>query len=93
METGEKEWLKISETAELVGLPGTRAYELVQQGELSALRIDVRGISACTKGSSRNSTGGARKGGLTSVQAQASRGRGRGSRAIGQMCRNQAGRP
>jgi hypothetical protein len=88
METGEKEWLTISEGAELVGLAETRAYELVQQGELSALRIDVRGIPACTKGSSRNSSGEVRKIGVKSVQAKALRARERECGAIGQMCRD-----
>ena len=44
METTEKEWLKIPEVAELLGLPKTRAYELVQQGELPAVRIGERSI-------------------------------------------------
>ena len=30
METTEKEWLKVPEAAELLGLPKTRAYELIQ---------------------------------------------------------------
>jgi excisionase family DNA binding protein len=44
METTEKEWLKVPETAELLGLPKTRAYELIQQGELPAVRIGERTI-------------------------------------------------
>jgi len=44
METTEKEWLKVPEAAELLGLPKTRAYELIQQGELPAVRIGVRSI-------------------------------------------------
>ena len=44
METTEKEWLKVPEAAELLGLPKTRAYELVQQGELPAVRIGERSI-------------------------------------------------
>jgi excisionase family DNA binding protein len=44
METTEKEWLKVPEAAELLGLPKTRAYELIQQGELPAVRIGRRSI-------------------------------------------------
>jgi excisionase family DNA binding protein len=44
METTEKEWLKVPEAAELLGLPKTRAYELIQQGELPAVRIGERTI-------------------------------------------------
>jgi excisionase family DNA binding protein len=44
METTEKQWLKVSEAAELLGLPKTRAYELIQQGELPAVRIGERSI-------------------------------------------------
>jgi excisionase family DNA binding protein len=44
METTEKQWLKVPEAAELLGLPKTRAYELIQQGELPAVRISERSI-------------------------------------------------
>jgi excisionase family DNA binding protein len=44
METTEKEWLKVPEAAELLGLPKTRGYELIQQGELPAVRIGERTI-------------------------------------------------
>ncbi len=44
METTEKEWLKVPEAAELLGLPKTRAYELIQQGELPGVRIGERSI-------------------------------------------------
>jgi excisionase family DNA binding protein len=44
METTEKEWLKVPEAADLLGLPKTRAYELIQQGELPAVRIGERSI-------------------------------------------------
>jgi excisionase family DNA binding protein len=44
METTEKQWLKVPEAAELLGLPKTRAYELIQQGELPAVRIGERSI-------------------------------------------------
>ncbi len=44
METVEKEWLKVPEAAELLGLPKTRTYELIQRGELPAVRIGERSI-------------------------------------------------
>ena len=44
METTDKEWLKVPEAAELLGLPKTRTYELIQQGELPAVRIGARSI-------------------------------------------------
>ncbi len=44
METTEKECMKVPEAAELLGLPKTRAYELIQQGELPAVRIGERSI-------------------------------------------------
>jgi excisionase family DNA binding protein len=39
-----KEWLRVPEAARLLGLPRTRAYELIQQGELPAVRIGQRSI-------------------------------------------------
>lgn len=44
METEKKEWLRVPETAELLGLPKTRCYELIQRGELPAVRIGERSI-------------------------------------------------
>lgn len=44
METTEKKWLKVPEAAELLGLPKTRTYELIQAGELPAVRIGERSI-------------------------------------------------
>jgi excisionase family DNA binding protein len=44
MKSTEKEWLKVPEAAELLGLPKTRAYELIQRGELPAVRIGERSI-------------------------------------------------
>jgi excisionase family DNA binding protein len=44
VEATEKEWLKVPEAAELLGLPKTRTYELIQQGELPAVRIGERSI-------------------------------------------------
>jgi excisionase family DNA binding protein len=40
----EKVWLRVPEAAELLGLPRTRTYELIQQGELPAVRIGERSI-------------------------------------------------
>jgi excisionase family DNA binding protein len=39
-----REWLRVPEAAELLGLPRTRTYELIQQGELPACRIGERSI-------------------------------------------------
>jgi excisionase family DNA binding protein len=39
-----REWLKVSEIAQLLRVPRTRAYELIQRGELPAVRIGERTI-------------------------------------------------
>ena len=44
METKERDWLKVADAAELLGLPRTRTYELIQKGELPAVRIGERSI-------------------------------------------------
>jgi excisionase family DNA binding protein len=45
METKEtREWLRVPEAADLLGLPRTRCYELIQRGELPAVRIGERSI-------------------------------------------------
>jgi excisionase family DNA binding protein len=44
METSERDWLKVPEAAKLLGLPKTRTYELIQKGELPAVRIGERSI-------------------------------------------------
>jgi excisionase family DNA binding protein len=44
MEAGERTWLKVPEVAEELGIPRTRAYELIQRGELPAVRIGERSI-------------------------------------------------
>ena len=48
MDTNEQEqinqWLKVPEVAELLQLPRTRAYELIQRGELPAVRVGERSI-------------------------------------------------
>jgi len=40
----EKSWLKVPEAAEELGIPRTRCYELIQRGELPAVRIGERSI-------------------------------------------------
>ena len=42
--TVDREWLRVREAAELLGLPRTRTYELIQRGELPAVRIGERSI-------------------------------------------------
>ena len=44
METKEKSWLKVPEAAEELGIPRSRAYELIANGELPAVRIGERSI-------------------------------------------------
>ncbi len=44
METHEREWLRVPETAKLLGLPRSRTYELIARGELPAVRIGDRSI-------------------------------------------------
>lgn len=39
METREKEWLRVPEAADLLGIPRSRCYELIQAGDLPAVRI------------------------------------------------------
>ena len=39
-----REWMRVPEAAELLGLPRTRTYELIQRGELPAVRIGERSI-------------------------------------------------
>jgi excisionase family DNA binding protein len=43
METTRK-WLKVPAVAEELGIPRSRAYELIQHGELPAVRIGERSI-------------------------------------------------
>ena len=44
METKAREWLTVPEVAEELRIPRTRAYELIQCGELPAVRIGERSI-------------------------------------------------
>jgi len=39
-----REWLRVPEAAQLLSLPRTRTYELIQRGELPAVRIGERSI-------------------------------------------------
>ena len=41
---GERAWLTVREAAEELRLPRTRTYELIQRGELPAVRIGERSI-------------------------------------------------
>jgi len=41
---GDREWLRVREAAELLSLPRTRTYLLIQRGELPAVRIGERSI-------------------------------------------------
>jgi excisionase family DNA binding protein len=42
--THDKSWLTVPEAAEELRLPRTRCYELIQRGELPAVRIGERSI-------------------------------------------------
>ena len=44
METRVREWLRVPEAADLLGIPRSRCYELIQHGELPAVRIGERSI-------------------------------------------------
>lgn len=44
METREREWLKVPEAAEELGIPRTRCYALIASGELPAVRIGEKSI-------------------------------------------------
>lgn len=41
---GKRTWLKVPEVAEKLGIPRSRAYELIANGELPAVRIGERSI-------------------------------------------------
>ncbi len=44
LSTDDKSWLTVSETAAELHIPRTRCYELIQRGELPAVRIGERSI-------------------------------------------------
>jgi excisionase family DNA binding protein len=44
MDTPSRECLRVPETANLLGIPRTRCYELISQGELPAVHIGERRI-------------------------------------------------
>lgn len=44
MEREPRKWLKVPEAAEYFGVPRSRMYELIQRGELPAVRIGERSI-------------------------------------------------
>ena len=41
---GERTWLTVPEVADELHIPRTRCYELIQRGELPAVRIGERSI-------------------------------------------------
>lgn len=43
-ETREREWLKVPEAGELLGIPRSRMYDLVSRGEIPAVRVGERSI-------------------------------------------------
>ncbi len=43
-DVGAKSWLTVPEAAEELQIPRTRCYELIQRGELPAVRIGERSI-------------------------------------------------
>ena len=43
-DAGAKSWLRVSEMAEELSIPRSRAYELIARGELPAVRIGERSI-------------------------------------------------
>jgi excisionase family DNA binding protein len=44
MEQQRREWVKVPEAAEYFGVPRSRMYELIQRGEVLAVRIGERSI-------------------------------------------------
>jgi excisionase family DNA binding protein len=44
MAQNQQEWMKVPEAAAYFRIPRTRMYELIQQGELPAVRIGERSI-------------------------------------------------
>lgn len=44
MDQKERNWLRVPEVAEELNIPRSRAYELIQRGELPAVRIGERSI-------------------------------------------------
>ncbi len=44
MKRERREWMKVAEAAEYFGVPRSRMYDLIQRGELPAVRIGERSI-------------------------------------------------
>ncbi|CAA9448368.1 MAG: hypothetical protein AVDCRST_MAG02-635 [uncultured Rubrobacteraceae bacterium] len=44
MAQGDREWMKVPEAAAYFRIPRSRMYELIQCGELPAVRIGVKSI-------------------------------------------------
>jgi excisionase family DNA binding protein len=58
LSAGERTWITVPEAASELRIPRTRAYQLIQRGELPAVRMG-RGASVSTEGSSSGSCCGA----------------------------------
>jgi excisionase family DNA binding protein len=44
LQATQREWLTVPEVAEELHIPRSRCYELIQRGELPAVRIGLRSI-------------------------------------------------
>lgn len=44
VETKTRDWLRVPEAADLLGIPLSRCYELIKRGDLPAARIGQRSI-------------------------------------------------
>jgi excisionase family DNA binding protein len=44
METKTREWLRVPKAADLLSISRSRCYELIQRGELPAVRLGERSI-------------------------------------------------
>lgn len=44
MDQKERNWLRVPEVAEELNIPRSRAYELIQRGDLPAVRVGERSI-------------------------------------------------
>jgi len=44
LETQTQNWMKVPEVAKELGIPRSRAYDLIAQGDLPAVRIGERSI-------------------------------------------------
>jgi excisionase family DNA binding protein len=44
VETKTRDWLKVTEVAQELGIPRSRAYELIGRGEIPAVRVGQKSI-------------------------------------------------